>query len=188
MQHRHRQPPPSLALGLAVGALISAAIACWVPDVRVVDGDTIDHGYWRWRIVGIDTPEIRGAHCAEESALGRLAAERLRTLTRGQEILVRPHHGKDKFGRRLASLWRGGVNLGDVLVDEGLAHRYSGRTPRLAWCQNAKRPPPAAPGAENRRRGHTRAMQGAGKAEITAAAGHGRSAMDGRLDRHDDRQ
>jgi endonuclease YncB( thermonuclease family) len=156
---------PSLTLGLITGAALSAAFALWEPGIRVVDGDTVDHGYWRWRVAGIDTPETRQAHCAEEKALDRRATERLRTLTRGPGVVVRPYHGKDKYGRRLASLWRGDVNLGDVLVDEGLAHRYSGRTKRASWCPNAKRPPAVGSGGGEPTARVRSDHAGAGKAE-----------------------
>lgn len=47
---------PSYTLALIVGAAIAAAAATYQPGITVVDGDTVDHAWWRWRVEGWDAP------------------------------------------------------------------------------------------------------------------------------------
>ncbi|MEQ1578731.1 MAG: hypothetical protein ABL894_13920 [Hyphomicrobium sp.] len=44
---------------IAIAAVLAAAL--YTPGLRVVDGDTVDHAFWRWRLVGFDAPETRRA-------------------------------------------------------------------------------------------------------------------------------
>ncbi len=101
----------------------------------VVDGDTIWYRGTKIRIADIDTPEVSRPDCPRERALGQRATERLRTLLNaGSFALETPPDGRtrDRYGRELRILTRGGESLGAVLVREGLAERWGG--PRRAWC------------------------------------------------------
>lgn len=101
----------------------------------VVDGDTIWLRGTKIRIADIDTPEIARPACPREAALGRRATERLRQLLNaGPFTLLPPPDGRtrDRFGRELRLVQRGGESLGQVLVREGLAVRWGGQRPR--WC------------------------------------------------------
>jgi len=83
----------------------------------VIDGDTVIlRGGERVRYVGIDTPE-RG------EAFYREAAERNRELVEGRvvELEVCLADPVDKYGRTLGWLRSGGVEVGEVLLREGLA-------------------------------------------------------------------
>lgn len=103
-------------------------------SVRVIDGDTFDHGGMRVRIADIDTPEVRG-RCAYEVALAGRATRRMRALlSAGPFELHRLGNGRDedRYGRKLRIVTRGGRSLGDVLVAEGLARTWTGR--REPWC------------------------------------------------------
>jgi endonuclease YncB( thermonuclease family) len=106
----------------------------------VVDGDTIDWGWRlkiesaRYRLAVIDTPETRGARCAEERALGKQAAERLRSLVAAGDVTLRVDDASDKYRRQIASLSHGGHDVGETLISEGLARPYSGRGKRGSWC------------------------------------------------------
>lgn len=102
--------------------------------IRVVDGDTIDVGRTRYRLVGFDTPETYYARCDYELALGRAATSRLRGLVRsGQalDLVVLP--GRDRYGRGLARLFIGGTNIAEILISERLARPYEGGR-RQGWC------------------------------------------------------
>lgn len=100
--------------------------------VRVIDGDTFEHGGVRVRIADIDTPEVHG-RCAYETRLAARATARMRTLlAAGPFELHRVDRDEDRYGRKLRIVTRGGRSLGDVLVAEGLARTWSGR--REPWC------------------------------------------------------
>lgn len=101
----------------------------------VVDGDTIWYRGAKIRLADIDTPEVGQPACAREAALGRQATERLRALLNAGAFTLDPPPGgrtRDRFGRELRVVKRGGQSLGEVLVREGLANRWGG--PRRAWC------------------------------------------------------
>lgn len=100
----------------------------------VIDGDTIRYGGARIRIADIDTPEISEPKCASEAALGHRAKERLlELLNEGPFDVVHPGgRDEDVYGRKLRVLMREGRSLGMILVDEGLARRWTGG--RRSWC------------------------------------------------------
>lgn len=101
----------------------------------VVDGDTFWFAGTKIRVADIDTPEVSQPRCPEERALGRRATERMRELLNaGRFGLAAPPDGRtrDRYGRELRIVTRGGKSLGEVLVREGLAARWGG--PRARWC------------------------------------------------------
>ncbi|MCL9998209.1 MAG: thermonuclease family protein [Erythrobacter sp.] len=101
----------------------------------VVDGDTFWLSGTKIRIADIDTPEVSQPRCPRERALGLAATERLRQLLNaGRFGLAVPADGRtrDRYGRELRIVTRGGQSLGAVLVREGLAARWGGT--RKAWC------------------------------------------------------
>ncbi|MBV1695924.1 MAG: hypothetical protein KGP27_15800 [Hyphomicrobiales bacterium] len=84
---------------MCVLSVLSAA------TIAVVDADTIEQHGVRWRIAGIDAPEIHSAKCAEERRRGILAAARLIALIgeRGARInpVTHPRSGRptiDRYG------------------------------------------------------------------------------------------
>jgi len=101
----------------------------------VVDGDTFWLRGTKIRIADIDTPEVSQPRCPRERALGQRATERMRQLLNaGRFGLAVPPDGRarDRYGRELRIVTRGGQSLGAVLVREGLAARWGGA--RKAWC------------------------------------------------------
>lgn len=56
----------------------------------VVDGDTIDYGGQRVRMIDYDTPEISEPRCASEYALGHQAKLRLLEILNSGTVEVRP--------------------------------------------------------------------------------------------------
>ena len=114
-------------------------VDCSVASKRfncVVDGDTIWSEGIKIRVLDIDTPEIFSPKCDAEYELGVKAQLRLiELLNQGPfEIVANTVRDEDKYGRKLRTLARNGQSLGDVLVQEGLARRWSGS--RMTWCAN----------------------------------------------------
>ena len=103
--------------------------------IYMVDGDTAKIGNQRYRLVGFDTPETWTPRCAFEEALGNAASERARELVDAAgivDLIILP--GRDKYNRGLASIYIRGVDLGDILIREGLARPYDGGR-RASWCE-----------------------------------------------------
>ncbi|MGR9352721.1 thermonuclease family protein [Rhizobium leguminosarum] len=123
--------------GPAVADIVQAAYQRCGTGPRVnciVDGDTLWNDGVKIRIADIDTPEISHTHCAAEKALGERATVRLMELVNDGpfHILAWRNRDKDRNGRELRVLVRGGRSLGDILVSEGLARTWTGR--RQPWC------------------------------------------------------
>ena len=117
----------------------------------VTDGDTIrilgrSNGT---RLVGFNTPETFQPRCQREQDLGMRATARLKELVNNSEMELSEvpcacapgTHGTDacNFGRSCAVLRVNGRNVGDILISEGLAVRFTcGRTScppmRRPWC------------------------------------------------------
>lgn len=104
--------------------------------IRVVDGDTVDRWMWRWRLVGIDAPEIRRAACPAERAAGIAARDRLAALIAGgtRVRLVPVQWRRDKYGRVLGRIDVDGADVTAMLIAEGHARAYDGRSKREGWC------------------------------------------------------
>lgn len=121
-------PPPPFEPTSASGRVRGAG------GVRVIDGDTFLYGGEHIRIADIDTPEVQG-RCPQETALAARATRRLSgLLARGEFELhpLRTGRDRDRYGRKLRIVTRGGRSIGDVLVAEGLARTWTGR--REPWC------------------------------------------------------
>tara|TARA_R110002073_G_scaffold76548_1_gene185815 strand:+ start:1468 stop:1827 length:360 start_codon:yes stop_codon:yes gene_type:complete len=116
--------------------IIELALALLAQDWRVIDGDTVQIGEERIRLIDIDTPELRGADCDAERLLGQRAAERLAALLQGRDIVIE-RTGTDVYGRTLARLRVDGRDAGALLVAEGYAVEWSGR--RHDWCAGQRR-------------------------------------------------
>jgi micrococcal nuclease len=94
----------------------------------VIDGDTIvadvDLGFGmvmkdqRFRLVGIDAPEKRGASKVE----GKRSMEALRILIEDRWVTIRTRKDrKEKWGRWLAEVWLDDINVNQRMVSEGYA-------------------------------------------------------------------
>ena len=108
--------------------------------VRAYDGDTVTLQILIWpdlrkmesvRIKGIDAPEIRG-ECDRERDMAIEARDRVRELLDGTLVSVTVY-GFDKYGRALGDIRAGDKDVGQTLLDEGLARAYDGGA-RLGWC------------------------------------------------------
>jgi len=99
----------------------------------VVDGDTIWLNGEKIRIADINTPETHRPGCTFEKTLGNAATLRLVALLNdGPFELKKTGRNRDRYGRLLRTVTRNGASLGDQLVAEGLAERWSGK--RSNWC------------------------------------------------------
>ena len=97
----------------------------------VYDGDSvtldIDLGFnivmhnQKIRLLGINTPEVRGSDRLD----GLIARDRLRELIEGKDIIMVSHRDKSgKYGRWLATIYANETNVNQLLIDEGLAEIY----------------------------------------------------------------
>lgn len=104
----------------------------------VVDGDTVravcpDEGATRVRLMGYDTPEMRG-DCARETIGAYRATYHLRwALWTAREADLRLSGQEDRYGRALGRLSLDGQDVAGTLVDAGLARPYDGGR-RAGWC------------------------------------------------------
>ncbi|MGI3163903.1 SH3 domain-containing protein [Pseudooceanicola sp. 200-1SW] len=139
--------------GAAVTSSSSAGRILRASDVRVIDGDTVDiRGQdANVRLVGFNAPETWRPSCDAELKAGQRATARLVQLVRGAGAIefrrvscsCRPGtEGTDQcnFGRQCGTLLVDGVDVGKILMREGLAVAYRcGRTscpPRpQSWCR-----------------------------------------------------
>lgn len=85
------------------------------------------------RVRGIDCPELR-ARCPEERRLAERAQRRVQGVM-SRARLIHLHRVKpDKYARLLAEVEVDGVDLGSLLLREGLAVAYDGGTKTNPWC------------------------------------------------------
>lgn len=126
---------PPAAFSAAVGLLAYVWVAD--PPMRAVDGDTVRMGQESIRLKGYDAPETYRAGCDAEHEIGMRAKQRLAALVRDRSARI-SRQGRDRYGRTLATLTVGGVDVADIMISEGLAVRYTcdlGRCPpRIDWC------------------------------------------------------
>jgi endonuclease YncB( thermonuclease family) len=91
----------------------------------IVDGDSIS---MQMRIAGIDTPEIR-QKCSKTQFqvvdCGRLSKNYLKQTLQNLpgELLIEPV-GTDYYNRVLVRVYKGGVNIGKLMVEVGMAFSY----------------------------------------------------------------
>jgi micrococcal nuclease len=100
----------------------------------VIDGDTFYLGSEKIRVADIDAPETHPSRCAKEARLGHEATDRLLKLLNAGPFTLE-HYGsrdRDRYGRLLRVVVRGGQSLGGMLVSEGLARQWTGH--RRPWC------------------------------------------------------
>ena len=108
--------------------------------VSVYDGDTcradIELGFGvvlenkTIRLANIDTAEIRG-NDKEGKEKAYEARDRLRDLILGKEVTLQTIKDRTgKYGRIIGTIYLGGKNINEMLIDEGLAERLTKKKPR----------------------------------------------------------
>lgn len=110
--------------------------------VRVVDGDTILVKAHIWlgqevetsvRLIGIDTPELKG-RCEAERQKAEAARNFLATRLDGQSVQLFDVLTDKYGGRVLARVQDGqGGDIAEALIKAGFARRYDGGR-RESWC------------------------------------------------------
>ena len=117
--------------------------------IEIVDANTFRVDGQSYRLAGIDTPEtgIR-ANCAAERDLSARALRRLREIVAGGNLMLSrescqcPPGTEGKLacnqGMLCGALWSANSNVGQMLIDEGLAKKFectAGRCPpKPKWC------------------------------------------------------
>ena len=126
----------ALVLTLAVATSAHAIGKCGSGKryTCVVDGDTLWLEGEKMRLQGFDTPETTTNICGgnREVSLGHKATNRLIQLLNSGEVTFR-RNGFDKYGRTLADFYINGVDVGEILIAEGLARSWPDG--REFWCR-----------------------------------------------------
>ena len=118
--------------------LLSNSIAEEISGIpKVVDGDTIHINNYKFRLEGIDAPEMR-QQCKKESfkisffigftfyenySCGRVSKEKLITKINTSEIKC-ISSSKDRYKRYIATCFKGKTNLNQWMVRNGFAIAY----------------------------------------------------------------
>ena len=84
------------------------------------------------RILGIDTPEIKG-NCQQERQLAIKARDFTRKYLNSGSVISLTDLKRDKYFRILANVYIDGKNLGDALLMQNLAVVYLGKK-KFNWC------------------------------------------------------
>lgn len=121
-------------LSVLLGLGLVIVLAPW--PIRVVDGDTVDRMWIRYRLAGFDAPELRRPKCARERERAQAAKARLEELLAvSQRVdLVRQQWRLDPWGRVLARLEIDGQDLAVIATREGWGAAYHGRGAKHDWC------------------------------------------------------
>jgi endonuclease YncB( thermonuclease family) len=98
----------------------------------IVDGDTGWENGVKWRLVGVDAPELTSPGCAREYQLAAKARDRLLQLMR-TGYRIEPEGRVGAFRRQLVRIrLSSGRYVGDVLQIEGLAQKWPNTG--NVWC------------------------------------------------------
>jgi len=113
-------------------ALIIATVFASLPSIATaqiisgaasaVDGDSFDMSGARIRLFGIDAPEGRQT-CRRDGSdwkCGEEATELLSSMIRSQEVTCESRD-RDPYGRIVAQCTANGIDLGQVMIESGLA-------------------------------------------------------------------
>ena len=99
----------------------------------VASGDSFYLGGKTVRVAGIEAPQLYGAACPKEAALGRKSAAKLQGLLNSGELeMSRVGQDLDRYGLLLRNVAIDGKDVGQVLVSEGLAREIGDLT--RSWC------------------------------------------------------
>ena len=115
-----------LALFLAVTPAQAGIVA--------LDGDTIIVGQEHIRIVGLDTPEIRG-RCLEDAEKAVEAKAALTRLLTAGSVQIERSAFPDRYGRTLAVVKVDGIDVAETMISGGYARPLKAHERRWPWCR-----------------------------------------------------
>jgi len=136
-------------LGATVGLLAVGLLTCLLSRpghseglkclplaiTHIRDGDTVEAGELVIRLAGVDAPETWRPACERERMLGKLATGNLALLVKSAEVLEYCPTGEPpSWGRTIAHVLADGRNVGDQLIVDGYARRWTGR--KESWCDD----------------------------------------------------
>jgi micrococcal nuclease len=99
----------------------------------VVSGDSFYLGGKTVRIAGIEAPQLYGAACPKEAAIGRKSAARLQVILNSGELeMTKVGQDLDRYGLMLRSVAVDGKDVGRTLVSASLARDIGDMT--RSWC------------------------------------------------------
>ena len=100
--------------------------SCYDGDTcTAIDGEKI-------RLACIDTPELKGKNSDLEKAIE--ARDFLNKLVADKEILIK-RITKDRYGRTVAELFKGGVNIQELIVNKGYGKIYKKFSYQCEWSK-----------------------------------------------------
>ena len=100
-----------------------------LPDLHPIIGEKISI-----RVNGIDTPEIRGK-CEKEKYDAKQAQQMVSEILKDAEQITLKNMERGKYFRIAADVFVDGENLGDMLVEAGVAVKYGGGKKIHKWCE-----------------------------------------------------
>ena len=100
-----------------------------LPDLHPIIGEKISV-----RVNGIDTPEIKG-NCEKEKYKAQQAKEMVAEILKDAEQITLKNMERGKYFRIAADVLIDGEDLGDMLVEAGVAVRYDGGKKSHKWCK-----------------------------------------------------
>ena len=99
----------------------------------VASGDSFYLGGKTVRLAGIEAPQLYGAACPKEAALGRKSAARLQTMLNSGELeMTKVGQDLERYGLLLRNVAVDGKDVGQALVGAGLARNIGDLT--RSWC------------------------------------------------------
>ena len=99
----------------------------------VASGDSFYLGGKTVRVAGIEAPQLYGAACPKEAALGRKSAVHLQGLLNSGELeMTKVGQDLDRYGLLLRNVAIDGKDVGRTLVAAGLAREIGNLT--RSWC------------------------------------------------------
>ena len=122
-------------ISVIVTAIVCFGLSACEPNrIYVIDGDTVVVNHERIRLKGIDAPEIKG-RCANERALAAQATEMLASLLSDRTVTIEPD-GNDRYGRILANVGTEEGDVGERILAEGLARKWTRKWGHRQepWC------------------------------------------------------
>ena len=85
------------------------------------------------RVVGVDTPEMRGK-CKQEKVLARQAKQVTVEALRSPKVIELRNTKRGKYFRIVADVYVDNKNLTDILISSGFGVAYDGGTKDSDWC------------------------------------------------------